>query len=64
MKGKRVKQINNLVIRYTEAYGYAVWTPDGICWEDGLTLEQAEEFCRETTDYIKTKNKIILLLKQ
>ncbi len=55
MKGKRVKQINNLVIRYTEAYGYAVWTPDGICWEDGLTLEQAEEFCRETTDYIKNK---------
>ena len=52
MKGKRVKQINNLIIRYTEAYGYAVWTPNGICLEDRLTLKQAEEFCRETTDFL------------
>ena len=52
MKGKKIKQINNLTIRYTEAYQYAVWTPDGRCWEDRMTLEQAEEFCRNTKDFV------------
>lgn len=34
-------------------YGkYAVFTPDGRCWEDGLTLEQAEKYCRNTTDFL------------
>lgn len=55
MQGKRIKQINNLVIRYTEAYQYAVWTPDGRCWEDRMTLEQAEEFCRKTKDFLAKK---------
>lgn len=55
MQGKRIKQINNLVIRYTEAYQYAVWTPDGRCWEDRMTLEQAEEFCRKTKDFLTAK---------
>ena len=54
-KGKRIKQINNLLIRYTDAYLYAVWTPDGRCWEDRLTLEEAEEFCRKTLDFTKKK---------
>lgn len=53
MKGKKIKQINNLTIRYTEAYQYSVWTPDGVCWEDKLTLQQAEEYCRETKDFVK-----------
>ena len=53
MKGKKIKQINNLTIRYTEAYQYAVWTPDGRCWEDRMTLEQAEEFCRKTKDFVR-----------
>ena len=52
MKGKKIKQINNLTIRYTEEYQYSVWTPDGRCWEDRMTLEQAEEFCRNTKDFV------------
>ena len=53
MKGKKIKQINNLTIRYTDEFQYSVWTPDDRCWEDRLTLEQAEEFCRETKNFIK-----------
>lgn len=55
MKGKRIKQINNLIIRYTETYQYAVWTMTGVCLEDRMTLEEAEEFCKETKDYIQKK---------
>lgn len=55
MKGRKIKQINNLTIRYTKIYGYAVWTPDGRCWEDRMTLEQAEEYCRQTKDFCKGK---------
>lgn len=55
MKGKRIKQINNLVIYFTPMYKYAVWSLDGRCLEDRLTLEQAEEFCRETTDFVVKK---------
>lgn len=55
VEGKKIKQINNLTIRYTETYQYAVWTPDGRCWEDRLTLEQAEDFCRNTKDFIKKR---------
>ena len=53
MKGKRIKQINNLVIRYTEDFKYSVWTPDERCWEDRMTLEQAEKFCKDTTDFLR-----------
>lgn len=52
MIGKKIKQINNLIIRYKEDNGYSVWTPMGICWEDRLTLEQAENYCRETLDFV------------
>ena len=51
MKGKKIKQINNLVIYYTEMYHYAVWTPDGRCLDDRMTLEQAENYCKEVTDF-------------
>lgn len=69
---KRVKQINNLVIKqdtvkyiyrngYTFAnsnYGfYRVYTPNGICLEDRLTLKEAEDFCKETLDFVKRKIK-------
>lgn len=54
MKGQRVKQINNLIIRYTEIYQYSVWTYEVKCLEDRLTLNQAETFCRETKDFIKS----------
>ena len=50
---KKIKQVNNLVIKHDELYNYSVWTPDGKCWEDRLTLEQAEEFCKQTKDFIK-----------
>lgn len=53
MMGKKVKQINNLIIRYSEMYQYSVWTPTGICWEDRMTLEQAETFARQTKDFCK-----------
>lgn len=53
MKGKRIKQINNLVIYYTEFYQYTVWTKDGVCLEDRLTLEQAIDFCKSTRDFVR-----------
>ena len=53
--GKRIKQINNLVIRYTEIYQYAVWSSYGVCLEDRMTLQQAEEFCRNTKDFVVRK---------
>ena len=73
MKGVRIKQINNLVIYQDVAekvnyfgdlkdnpnYGKcSVWTPDGRCWEDGLSLEQAESFCRETKDFVRRDNAV------
>lgn len=57
MKGKKIKQINNLTIRYIDEFKYSVWTPDGRCWEDRMTLVQAEEFCRRTTDFIVKKRR-------
>lgn len=68
MKGKRIKQINNLVIYQdtAEKVNYfgeirpnpnfgkcSVWTPDGRCWEDRMTLEQAEAFCQKTKDFVQ-----------
>ena len=52
MKGQRIKQINNLVIYYTVQHGYSVCTPDGRCWEDGLILEQAEDYCKSCTMFV------------
>lgn len=52
MKGKRIRQINNLIIRYTDIYQYSVWTPDGRCWEDRMNYDEAVEFCKKTKDYI------------
>ena len=51
MKGKKIKQINNLTIYYTKMYQFAVWTPEGKCLEDRLTLDQAIEFCKSTKDF-------------
>lgn len=53
MKGKKIKQVNNLVIHFTPMYKYAVWSPDGKCLEDRLTLEQAENFCKNTKDFVQ-----------
>lgn len=53
IKGYIVKRRNNLQIRYSDLYQYSVWTPNGkMCLEDRFpTLERAEEFCAETTDF-------------
>ena len=74
MKGKRIKQINNLTIyqdmsktinyfgeiKENPNYGKcSVWTPDGRCWEDRLTLEQAEDFCRNTKDFLAKVDHLI-----
>lgn len=53
MRGRRIKQINNWIIRYTEIYQYSVWSPDGRCYEDRLTLEQAENYCKENMDFVR-----------
>ena len=50
--GKRIRQINNLVIRFDEIYKYCVWSPYGVCLEDRLTLEEAVEYCNNTKDFI------------
>ena len=51
MKGMKIKQINNLTIYYTKSYQFAVWTPEGKCLEDQMTLDQAIEFCKNTKDF-------------
>ena len=50
-----IKQINNLKIYFTTWFKYCVITPDKIVLEDRMTLEQAEEFCRNTKDFIIKK---------
>lgn len=52
---KRIRQINNLTIRYSDVYRYSVWTPDKRCLEGRLTLEQAEEYCTDTKDFLRKK---------
>lgn len=54
-KGKKIKQLNNLIIRYTELHQYAVWSVGSCekCLEDRLTLKQAEDFCKNTNDFKK-----------
>ncbi len=52
MKGKKyIKQINNLKIYFTEWFKYCVINPYNIVLEDRLTLEQAENFCKNTFDF-------------
>lgn len=69
MKGKRINQINNLVIYQDtdEKINYfgtiienpnfgkcSVWKKDGsACLETRLSLEQAEDFCKNTKDFIQ-----------
>ena len=53
IKGKYIKQINNLKIYFTEAYQYTVWTPDNKCWEDRMSLEEAELYCARCKDFLR-----------
>lgn len=39
----------------SDVYQYSVWTPDKRCLEDRLTLEQAEEYCMDTKDFLRKK---------
>lgn len=67
MRGKRIKQINNLTITYTDDFQYSIWTKDGRCLEDRMTFEQAEEYCRNTKDFVKYNHTVyweILLSKK
>lgn len=54
IKGKVVKQVNNLQIRYSDLYKYAVWTPDGkTCLEDRFdSIDKAVEYCKNTKDFV------------
>lgn len=56
MRGK-IKQINNLIITYTEDFQYTIYSPFGICLEDRLTLKQAEDWCRNTKDFLYKRGK-------
>lgn len=50
---KYIKQINNLKIYYTPWFKYCVQTPDKIILEDRMSLLQAENFCKNTKDFLK-----------
>jgi hypothetical protein len=51
-KGKRIRQINNLVIHYSQTYArYQVWTPVNKNLEEFEALDEAVAFCRKTKDY-------------
>jgi hypothetical protein len=59
---KKVKQINNWIIKekrtdeipiwIEDNRKYAVFSPSGIFQEDNLTLKEAEEFCKENLNNI------------
>lgn len=54
---KNVMMINRLRIKYDKkadslSEAYSVWTPDGKCWEDRLTLDQAVAYCQDTKDFV------------
>ena len=54
---KNVMMFNRLRIKYDKkadslSEAYSVWTPDGKCWEDRLTLNQAVAYCQDTKDFV------------
>ncbi len=63
MFGRKIKQINNLTISFYEPYNYCVFSPDGKCLEDRMTLEQAEKYCRKTKDFLKNKKVSYTVIK-
>jgi len=58
----KVKQINNWIIKEKRLdemplstdleRKYCVFSPSGIFQEDNLTLQEAEEFCKDNLDYV------------
>ena len=53
MKGKYIKQINNLKIKYLPGCEYFAVAPNGKCLKDGMTLEEAELYCARCKDYLR-----------
>lgn len=53
IKGKHIKQINNLEIKYLEELGYFIITPNRERLKDGMTLEEAELYCARCKDYLR-----------
>ena len=57
IKGKHVKQINNLKIKYFPEFNYFVVSPNKEVLKQGMTLEDAELYCARNKDYIIKKVK-------
>ena len=53
----RVKQVNNLVIKFSKLYNhYKVISPYNICLEEFNTLTDAVNYCKNTLDFVVRKN--------
>lgn len=53
MRGKYIKQINNLKIKYLSGHEYFAVAPNGTCLKDNMTLEEAELYCARCKDYLR-----------
>ena len=51
-RGRHIKQINYISIRYLPELEYFAISPDGKCLKDNMTLEEAELYCARNKDYI------------
>lgn len=54
-RGKHIKLINNLQIKYLPEINYFVVTPSKVVIKYGMTLEEAELYCARNKDYIIKK---------
>ena len=53
MKGKHIKMINYISIRYLPELKYFAVSPDGKVLKYGMELEDAELYCARCKDYVK-----------
>ena len=54
-KGKHIKQINYISIKYIPELKYFAVSPNGIVLKYGMELEDAELYCARCKDYIIKK---------
>lgn len=54
-RGKHIKLINYLEIKYHPELNYFVLTPDKKLLKNGMTLEDAELYCARNKDYVIKK---------
>jgi transcriptional regulator with XRE-family HTH domain len=47
------KPLDQVPIQYEETQRFVIFSPDGKCMEDNLTLEQATEWAKQNTDYVE-----------